>query len=338
MADELPEPLVGPHVDCSDLDSFMLNTERLMASELLALNGNEVLGAALLLWCRAWKQRPAASLPDDDRVNAAFARLSLAKFRQMKEGVMRGFIKCSDGRLYHRVLAQEAIRSYAWKITAKQRRERDAERLRKWRSSHDETSLETHPEARSETRFAADGNGKEVKLHISSFEGPSSEGPKKSSAKGKRLPPDWKPSDTDWNEACRLLGRQKAELELAKFRDYWPDKPGKDGLKIEWNGTWRNWVRKAAEQPGGRTLPSQSGVDEPSLDLGGEFHNVPLRNLQGIVKRFAESGTWPFPTPRPGEHGCRVPLSYLPAELQPKPLLATAGAIRRDELATRGVA
>jgi hypothetical protein len=94
-----PAPFVEPDVDCSDLDGFMLNTERLMSSELVALHGNHILGAAVLLWCRAWKQRPAASLPDDDRINAAFARLSLKKFRQVKEAVLRGFVKRSDGRL-----------------------------------------------------------------------------------------------------------------------------------------------------------------------------------------------------------------------------------------------
>ena len=100
-------------VDCSDLDGFMLNTERLMSSELLALHGNDVLGAALLLWCRAWKQRPAASLPDDDRVLAAFARLPLKKFREIKDAVMRGFVKCNDGRLYHKFLSGEATKAYA---------------------------------------------------------------------------------------------------------------------------------------------------------------------------------------------------------------------------------
>jgi len=33
---DLPAPLVAPDCDCSDLDSFMLNVERLMASELVA--------------------------------------------------------------------------------------------------------------------------------------------------------------------------------------------------------------------------------------------------------------------------------------------------------------
>jgi uncharacterized protein YdaU (DUF1376 family) len=316
---ELPPPLVEAHVDCSDLDGFMLNAERLMSSELLALHGNDVLGAALLLWCRAWKQRPAASLPDDDRINAAFARLSLKKFREVKDAVMRGFVKCSDGRLYHRFLSGEATKAFARKVQFQGRRAADAKRLKEWRDAKretaDETQLETQSETWSETRFVADGNGKDRDRDRDSLRKDSpTESPKESSSKGRRLPPDWRPTDDDWATACRLLGRHKAEIELAKFRDYWPAKPGSAGRKLDWDGTWRNWVRKAAEQ-----LPSGSiavASAEPAIDLGGEFREVPTRNLPGILKLFEEKGAWPYPTPKPGEPGCRVPSRFLPQPLQ----------------------
>ena len=135
MSEEFPAPLVASDVDCSDLDGFMLNAERLMSSELLALHGNDILGAAILLWCRAWKQKPAASLPDNDRVNAAFARLTVAKFRKVKEAVLRGFVKCSDGRLYHSFLATVATNSYQRKVAFRKKREVDSTRLRSWRDS-----------------------------------------------------------------------------------------------------------------------------------------------------------------------------------------------------------
>jgi hypothetical protein len=31
---------------------------------------------------------------------------------------------------------------------------------------------------------------------------------------------------------------------------------------------------------------------------------------------FVENGTWPFPTPKPGQPGCRVPDKFLPAHLR----------------------
>ena len=320
MSQELPAPLLAPEVDCSDLDGFMLNAERLMSSELLALHGNEIVGAALLLWCRAWKQRPAARLPDDDRVNASFARLSLAKFRQVKEAVMRGFIKCSDGRLYHRFLAAEAAKAYEKKLQHQKKRAADAKRLKEWRESNRETpnvAVLTNGETHDETRFAAAGNGKDRDRDRDiCLEGPPSVG-SKSPKKGTRLSAEWRPSAADWADACKVLGSRQAENELAKFRDYWPAKPGNHALKLDWNATWRNWVRNASERsPSGTT--AVLGPAESSIDLGGEFREVPVRNLPGIMQMFEEQGTWPFPSPKPGQPGCRVPSKYLAARLHPE--------------------
>lgn len=163
MTADLPEPLTPADCDCTNLDGFMLNVERLMASELVALSSHEVIGAALLLWCRAWKQTPAASLPDDDRINAAFAKLPLPRFRKLKAEIMRGFIKCSDGRLYHRTLAAEATKAFARKQAFSKKRETDATRLREWRRNGkgrgNETPDETRGETLDETRFFAEGQG-----------------------------------------------------------------------------------------------------------------------------------------------------------------------------------
>jgi uncharacterized protein YdaU (DUF1376 family) len=315
MIDVLPAPLVEAHVDCSDLDGFMLNAERLMSSELLALHGNDVLGAALLLWCRAWKQRPAASLPDDDRVNAAFARLSLKKFREIKDAVMRGFVKCSDGRFYHRFLAREATKAYARKLQFQEKRAADAKRLKEWRNAKRETANETPDETQSETRFVADGNGKDRDRDISREDSPLESPREGSLRRGSRIAADWSPTEKDREQACRELGTQRAERELEKFRNHWIAKPGRDGLKLDWDATWRNWVLKSSEfLPSKSSLPAEPS--EPSIDLGGEFHDVPVRNLPQIVRMFDEQGAWPFPSPKPGEQGCRVPSCFLPHHLQ----------------------
>lgn len=167
MTERLPRPLTPEDCDCTDLDGFMLNVERLLGSELVALSSHEVIGAAVLVWSRAWKQRPAASIPDDDKVIAAFARMKIGRYRKLKEEILRGFVKCSDGRLYHKVLAVEAVNAFGRKQAFRKKREADAERLRHWRKSRGETGDETHsetrfrdgPETLNETRFVAEGQG-----------------------------------------------------------------------------------------------------------------------------------------------------------------------------------
>lgn len=43
---------------------------------------------------------------------------------------------------------------------------------------------------------------------------------------------------------CETLRPDLNPLETAdSFRDYWVAKPGKDGVKLDWLATWRNWVR-----------------------------------------------------------------------------------------------
>jgi hypothetical protein len=332
VSNDLPPPLVEPHVDCTDLDGFMLNTERLMSSELVALYGNEIIGAALMLWCRAWKQRPAASLPDDDKINSAFARLPLARFRKLKDAVMHGFVKCSDGRLHHPVLAAEATKAYEKKIAFQKRRATDAQRLNNWRKRQldprrnevgllSEGDAETLDETRFNTRVVADGNGKDRDRDRDRdryLESPPSVG-SKSLKRGTRLAAEWRPNERDWIDAGNLLGSRQAENELAKFRDYWPAQPGKNAVKLDWDATWRNWVRRAAERLpiSSQGAASAFAPSEPTVDMGGEFREVPARNLSRVVQMFLENSSWPFPTPKPGEAGCRVPLELLPAQLRP---------------------
>lgn len=40
--------------------------------------------------------------------------------------------------------------------------------------------------------------------------------------------------------------------EHERFTDYWQAKPGKDGRKLDWPATWRNWMRTAEDRMGPR--------------------------------------------------------------------------------------
>ena len=51
------------------------------------------------------------------------------------------------------------------------------------------------------------------------------------------------------------------EREQEVFRDYWLAVPGQKGCKLDWPATWRNWIRRAAENKGGDKSPEH---DPPS--------------------------------------------------------------------------
>ncbi|WP_375628490.1 DUF1376 domain-containing protein [Bartonella sp. TT67HLJMS] len=63
--------------------------------------------------------------------------------------------------------------------------------------------------------------------------------------RGCRLPTDFEP-DYDFAIA-EGLPPERVKVEIAKFRDYWNAKAGKDACKTDWQATWRNWVRRAIE-------------------------------------------------------------------------------------------
>ncbi len=73
--------------------------------------------------------------------------------------------------------------------------------------------------------------------------------------RGARLPDDWMPSQTDLNEAVCKISDARVSEELLKFKDYWKAQPGQRGVKLDWDATWRNWIRNANRARGSPPRP-----------------------------------------------------------------------------------
>ena len=67
------------------------------------------------------------------------------------------------------------------------------------------------------------------------------------SKRATRLPKDWQPSPELIAWARSDHPQVSLRAEVPKFRDYWCPKAGKDATKLDWDGTFRNWIRKADE-------------------------------------------------------------------------------------------
>ena len=69
------------------------------------------------------------------------------------------------------------------------------------------------------------------------------ESPTKQRTKGSRLSTDFELPDS-WTEFCQT---ERPDLNPKKvfesFKDYWVAKAGAAGVKLDWQATWRNWVR-----------------------------------------------------------------------------------------------
>jgi len=74
-------------------------------------------------------------------------------------------------------------------------------------------------------------------------EAPPNQEPKVKTQRGSRLPDDFQMPDL-WGEWCE---KERPDLIPRKvfdsFKDFWISKPGAGGVKLNWEATWRNWVR-----------------------------------------------------------------------------------------------
>jgi len=133
---DLPSPFLPAEVDLRDFPFLPLDVVRLRDSELAASVSGEEFRAAVLLWCASWHQIPAGSLPDDDvqlSTLAGFGRV-VKEWKRHRKGALHGWIKCSDGRLYHCVVAEKARE--AWNEKLAQRWRTECARIRKHNERH----------------------------------------------------------------------------------------------------------------------------------------------------------------------------------------------------------
>ena len=155
MADQaggvpLPDPLTPSDSDLRDYPYMPLDVVRLRDSMLAGVPNPEAFRAAVISWCVAWHQVPAASLPDDDATLCrllGYGRDHKTWTRVRSGGALHGYIKCNDGRLYHPVVAEKA-----WE--AIDRRRKQSERgakggQEKWRKQRESLAQAGSPDSAS---------------------------------------------------------------------------------------------------------------------------------------------------------------------------------------------
>jgi hypothetical protein len=71
--------------------------------------------------------------------------------------------------------------------------------------------------------------------------------------RGTRLPDGWKPDQPVIDAMRTKYPHIDLGAEHDKFTDYWIAKAGKDARKVDWNATWRGWIRRAADDSSRRS-------------------------------------------------------------------------------------
>jgi hypothetical protein len=126
--------------------------------------------------------------------------------------------------------------------------------------------------------------------------------------KGTRLPEGWQPRDVDIlriQQQFPAFDDEALRAELENFRDYWTAK-SRDATKMDWNATYRMWMRKAGPtvkpkhspfQPSPKShIPEQDHI----LYLANRMlarhmmsrHGLPAQELEAILKVKRDIITW----------------------------------------------
>ena len=92
--------------------------------------------------------------------------------------------------------------------------------------------------------------------------------PAESRKNGARLPGDFAVTADLSSWAQEHAPHVDARRETERFCDYWRAKPGKDGRKLDWFMTWRNWMRTAEDRQGprDRASPNRQQAEQAQLE------------------------------------------------------------------------
>lgn len=83
--------------------------------------------------------------------------------------------------------------------------------------------------------------------------------------KGTRLADDWQPEPLTGKALAMTNAWPSGQIEreLAKFRNFWASKAGKDACKLDWQKTWANWLINADER-----IPRNDRQSHPERRIG----------------------------------------------------------------------
>jgi len=262
---ELSPPLIDAAVDLRDFDFMPFFGDRLFKSDTWIMCDAEEKVAALRLWWAAWHQEPAGSLPDNDRLLADLAGYGVAvsAWTKVRPNAMRGWIECTDGRLYHPVVCEIAID--VWGKKRKKQSDNEADRARKRRKrgtlpADNIGNQENSPaDIGNNSGGQTPGHPAENALKEKEKEKRKEEPPKPpegaEGGKPKRdrkkpqtaLPEDWvTPEDWCVAEQAKYPGLNVA-IQNERFVNYARQK---DWRMVDWRAAFRNWMSTAAERQG----------------------------------------------------------------------------------------
>lgn len=151
----------------------------------------------------------------------------------------------------------------------------DVERTLNGRATNQNQNQNQEPEEQEQRRAIAD-----AAIASASSSAKVAAAARPPAARGSRLPADWV-LPMGWGQWAQQERPEWSPDDIRavadRFRDHWLAKSGKDATKVDWEATWRNWVRNertmgprlvpAASAPSGRPLNRQEALEASNREI-----------------------------------------------------------------------
>ena len=246
---DLPKPLISADVDVRGFPYTPIYRSRLFGSSFHAHASDAGWRAGFTLWLKSWDQCPSGSLPNDDIALCRLAELGrdVDTWRAIREEALHGWFLCADGRLYHPIVTEGIEEAWRSKCSRRQRtKAATAARMQKRSAERDVA----HDEYVTSTNITEHNRPETEESPIGFSSMPHSLSRSAANNCASRLPADFTMPEEWITEGYNT--RQRAGLppidlrfEAERFTDHWHAKAGRDGTKLDWLATWRNWCRNA---------------------------------------------------------------------------------------------
>lgn len=110
-----PAPPIPREVNLSALEYMPLYLARLSNSKswLACRRRPELAYYMINMWKRAWHERPAGSLENDEDVLCDASGCTFDQWQDLRDDLLRGWTLCNDGRYYHATLCEFVLEAWA---------------------------------------------------------------------------------------------------------------------------------------------------------------------------------------------------------------------------------
>ena len=127
MSNEIPDPPYSSETRAKGL-MFDIDVERLYQSKTWLIAPADLKPWLLRLWVESWRSIPVGAFEDDDELIAARIQMPENLFQAHRKILMRGWVRHSDGHLYHPTITELVMKIVEWRGRERARKEEYRER------------------------------------------------------------------------------------------------------------------------------------------------------------------------------------------------------------------